>query len=139
MARMRIMVIEDNSGDVFLLRRVLEIQREDFELSVLRDGEEALKFIRQEKERPHEVKPCVILLDLHLPKHDGLEILNALRNCPALGHVHVVVVSSLANPQEEACLRRMGAHNRLKPGNLTEYTQLALDLIAICKGLPMAA
>jgi hypothetical protein len=56
-----------------------------------------------------------------------------------LSHIHVIVTTSLASPQEEADLRRMGAYYRLKPANLSEFRELAADLVAICKGLSLAA
>ena len=78
MPRPKILVIEDNSSDVFLLRRALIAQGEDFELEVAADGERALHVIRN-RNGEQETHPCAILLDLHLPKHDGLEILRAIR------------------------------------------------------------
>jgi hypothetical protein len=53
--------------------------------------------------------------------------------------VHVMVMTSSASPQEEAELRRLGAYYRTKPRELGEFTGLAADLIAICKGAPAIA
>jgi CheY-like chemotaxis protein len=134
MARAKIFVVEDNSSDVYILRRALQKRGEEFDLQVAADGEQALQFVHDQRRNRQDTEPCVILLDLHLPKHNGLEILRAIREEPILSHIHVVVVATLASPQEEAELRSMGADYRLKPTGLSDYADLAADLIAICKG-----
>ncbi len=131
----RIFVIEDNPSDVYIQRPTLADQGEDFELEVAFDGEEALRFVHRQRQSRHDMLPCVILLDLHLPKHNGIEVLKAIQQEPVLSHIHVVVLTNLASPQERAELRRLGADLRPKPAGLAEMARLAGDLIAFCKGL----
>jgi CheY-like chemotaxis protein len=132
----RILVVEDDASDVYFLRRALENLEEDFVLEILADGERALQFIQNQ--RKGEKHPCVIVLDLHLPRHDGLEVLRALREEPVLSHIHVVVTTTIASPPEEAELRRMGADYWQKPRHLSEFEELATRLIEICKDLQVA-
>jgi CheY-like chemotaxis protein len=79
------------------------------------------------------------VLDLHLPRHDGIEILQAIRQEPVLSHIHVVVLTGTATRSEQAELNRIGAHYRTKPMSLDGYDELAADILALCKGLQMAA
>jgi chemotaxis family two-component system response regulator Rcp1 len=139
MSSLRIVIVEDNPSDIFILRRALLAEDENCEVEVLADGEIALEFVHGQRHDRNEVKPCVILLDLHLPKHNGIEVLRAIREEPLLSHIHVVVLSSLASPRDEEELRGMGADVRLKPNSLAQFAELACDVIAICKGLPIAA
>ena len=81
---------------------------------------------------PNGNRPCVILLDLHIPKHDGLEVLRALRQSRELSHIHVLVTTNSASPQEQAELRKMGVDYRLKPKDLGEFDKLARDLVTFC-------
>ena len=67
----RILVIEDNSADVFLLGRALDKQDRRFELTRLADGDDALAFIRREGAYANAAIPNLILVDLNLPKYDG--------------------------------------------------------------------
>jgi CheY-like chemotaxis protein len=133
------MMIEDNSSDVFLLRRALRAMRgEDFELEIAADGEQAMQLLHGGN-GDRALRPCVILLDLHLPKQDGLEILRAIRKNADLRHIQVVVSTNAASPAELEELRQMRIVCRMKPKDLAEVQQLAADLIAACNGSRIAA
>jgi CheY-like chemotaxis protein len=112
---------------------------EEFDLTEAHDGEEALRFVHAQRADRRDALPCVILLDLHLPQHDGLEILRAIQAAPALDHIHVIATSNGISPQQETELRRLHAEYRPKPRGLAEYTALARHLIAVCKGIHVQA
>ena len=112
---------------------------EQVEIEIVTDGQKALEFVHIQRKNRDEAHPCVIVLDLHLPRHDGIEILRAIREEPVLSHVHVVILTGAATRAEQAELNRMGAHYRTKPMNLSGYDELAADLLALCKGLSVAA
>lgn len=135
----RIVVVDDNSADVNLLRLALEEQNEPFELDVLQTAEEALVFVENHRHRSGAFQPCVILLDLHLPKYDGLAILRAIRQAPALAHIHVVILSGMATPSEKEKIAAMGAVYRQKPFDLNDYMELGAEIIALCATTSAAA
>jgi CheY-like chemotaxis protein len=139
MSEIRIVVIEDNPADVLILRYALDNQGEEYELEVLKNGEEALQFVREHRSGRRKPEPCLILLDLHLPQYDGLEILRAIAQAPALHHIKVVTLTGVATPAEEMEVIRLGAILREKPSSLEGQAQLAAEIIAICKQLPFAA
>jgi len=130
----KILVIEDNQSDVFLLRWALTSLGEEFELEIVCDGERAIQMVQAERERQHDARPCVILLDLHLPRHDGLEVLRAIRQEPDMSHIHVLVMTTSVSPQQHSELREMGVPYRLKPKDISECQDLAAEVIALCKG-----
>ncbi len=74
----QILIIDDNHGEVQELRGALNQCGEPYELSVLRDGEAALRFVAQHRLAFRQPEPCVIVLDLNLPKHDALAVLAAI-------------------------------------------------------------
>jgi CheY-like chemotaxis protein len=127
-----ILVIEDNLGDVFLLREALNQQPREYVLKVLLDGAEAMEFC-EECGRGGEAKPCVMVLDLHLPKYDGRAVLREIRSNPALAHVHVVVWTTMASPSEEREIHELGVRlYRSKPFVLEEWITLAGEILDIC-------
>jgi CheY-like chemotaxis protein len=130
----RILVIEDSPADILLLRHALDEQGDEYEIQVLRDGAEALHFVSQQRHERSEPEPCVIVLDLHLPKHDGLTVLEAIKREPALVHIHVVALSSFTSPHDEAEIRALGVRRYCeKPSNLDGWITLASDILAICR------
>jgi CheY-like chemotaxis protein len=129
----KILVIEDNPGDVFLLRQALNKHHEPYVLEILRDGQEAIEFISLQRAGDQE-EPCVIVLDLHLPKHSGADVLKALRKEPVLAHLIVVALTTLASPSDEQEVRRLGVRlYRAKPNQLEEWLELAAEILEICR------
>ena len=130
----RIVMIDDNATDVLLLRYALDQHNEPFELKVLKDGEEALQFVHLHRVAGHEPEPCVIVLDLHLPRYDGLAVLRAIKREPILAHISVVILTTLATPEEEGEMMRMGVRlYQAKPTDLDELTAVAGRILDICK------
>ena len=133
----RILVIDDNPADIMLLRHALNQFGDPYELRVLKDGEEALDFV-QRHSTAHE-QPCVIVLDLHLPRYDGLAVLRAIKREPALAHIHVVILSALATPDEEFAMAHAGVRlYQSKPMDLDGLTAVAGQILDICRE-PLAA
>jgi CheY-like chemotaxis protein len=137
---LKIVVVEDNSADVFLLRHALDQHHEEYVLDVLRDGEEAIDFVNMRRSAGSEGEPCVIVLDLHLPKHDGTAVLKVIRQEPALALVHVVALTTLASPKDEQEVRDLGVRlYRAKPTLVEEWIELAGEILAICHEQTRAA
>jgi CheY-like chemotaxis protein len=128
-----ILVIEDNPAEIGLLRHALNHLEEKYELEVLSDGEAALQFVEEHRSGAREPNPCVILLDLYLPKYDGFAVLEAIRQEPALVHIHVIVFTSATSPKDQRKIRDMGALYREKPSSLALYLELAAEIMALCK------
>ena len=105
----RILLIEDNAADVDLMKYALDAGHFPYELSTLTDGEEALAFIRREGKYADAMRqPALIVMDLHLPKHDGMEILQEIRRSEEFADLPVAVLSILVSPEEKTGLPRSG-------------------------------
>jgi CheY-like chemotaxis protein len=129
----RIVVIEDNPADTVLLRHALDHHGEAYVLEVLNDGEVALRYLREHctEDRPD---PCLIVLDLHLPRYDGTAVLREIRQHPDLGHVSVAVVTASASPSEREEVLSLGVHMyRAKPIDWHETVDMAGELLSLCK------
>ena len=130
----RILVIEDNGSDVFLLNRALKKQNLRFELVHLLSGTEALAFVRREGVYADGAIPNLILLDLNLSKYTGEDILREIRDARHLTGVPVCVWSSSRSHRDEALLKELGiAHFITKPAGLSEFMEIGKtikDLLA---------
>ena len=129
----RLVLIEDNPADAMLLRCALDDQNEPYTLEVLSDGETALRYVREQCQ-PNNREPCLVILDLRLPRYDGLTVLGAIRSAPELSHISVAVVASSVSPLDEAKVIAFGVRlYRKKPNGYEETLELARELINICK------
>ena len=92
----RILLAEDNENDVELTLSALKECHLSNEVEVVRDGAEALDCIYQRGKYSGrgDCLPCVILLDLKMPRVDGLEVLRQIKSDPALRHIPVVMLTS---------------------------------------------
>ena len=114
-----ILLLEDNPADVQLLRRALQSAGLDCDLAVIEDGAEALAFMRGHGKYRDARPPDLAVMDLNLPKNDGLEVLEEMRKNPALSQVPVAVLSSSSSPRER---------NRLKELRVTRFITKPYDL-----------
>jgi CheY-like chemotaxis protein len=136
----KIVVVEDNSADVFLLRYALDQHEEEYILEVLRDGEQAIEFVTRQRSAGGDAEPCVIVLDLHLPKHDGTAVLKVIKQEPALAFVQVVALTTLASPKDEQEVRDLGVRLfRAKPTLVEEWIELTGEILEICREPTRAA
>jgi CheY-like chemotaxis protein len=130
----RIVVVEDNPADIFLLRSALAAHSGIYEIEVLTDGEQALRFVRDYRQSPGQSTPCVFVIDWYLPKYDGSEILKAIREESLLSEVPIVILAGLPSKQGEALAKSLGVRVYLnKPADLGGYRKLAEEIAAICE------
>jgi CheY-like chemotaxis protein len=91
---LRVLLAEDNEGDVRLIERALRQVAPGCEVHAVDNGVKALAFLRKGPEYPDVARPDLVLLDLKLPRKTGLEVLAELKREPALRRIPVVVLSS---------------------------------------------
>lgn len=91
-----ILLVEDNPGDVRLTEEVLKENKLYNNLSVARDGEEALAFLRRQGKHNNAIRPDLILLDLNLPRKDGREVLEEIKADKNFKRIPIVVLTTSA-------------------------------------------
>lgn len=129
-----ILLVEDNPSDIGLTKRAFEKHRIHNELVVAEDGQEALDYLfgaGAYAGRDTSVMPAVILLDLKLPKVDGLEALKHIRSHPLTKRLPVVILTSSRADQDVAMSYDLGANSYIrKPVDFEQFAEAvrALDL-----------
>ena len=119
-----ILLVEDNPGDVFLTQEAFKEGRFAHRLSVVEDGEEAIRFLRQNGNYDGAPRPDLILLDLNLPKKDGRELLAEIKEDPGLRHIPVVVLTTSDAQQDISRAYKLHANCYLtKPIQMDDFLQ----------------
>lgn len=99
---LRVLLVEDNPGDVLLMEEALADSAVSTELAVVRNGEAALSFLRGEHEFAGRARPDIVLLDLSLPGRSGGSVLTEIKGDPALRSTPVIVLSSSTGAEDVA-------------------------------------
>jgi CheY-like chemotaxis protein len=124
-----ILLVEDNVADVYLFRMALQNAELNFELTVINDGGGAMAFARGEGMYAGAPVPDLALIDLSLPKNDGLQVLEAMRETARFADMPVVVLSSSASPPPRIKDERLRvARYIVKPPNLEEFLRIGTVL-----------
>lgn len=108
----RILLAEDNENDVELTLTALQESRLSNEVEVVHDGAEALDYIYQRGrfEGRGDGLPCVILLDLKMPRVDGLEVLRQIKSDASIRHIPVVMLTSSREEKDLVMSYEMGVN-----------------------------
>ena len=117
-----ILLVEDNPGDERLTREALKEGKVYSNLHWVKDGVEAMEFLRRQGKYQDVPRPDIILLDLNLPKKDGREVLQDIKNDPELKRIPVVILTT--SKAEEDVLRSYDLHANCyvtKPVDLEKF------------------
>ena len=126
----KILLIEDNPDDVEITLRAFKKHNLANHITVARDGEEALDIIFQHgKESAEGLRPDLILLDLKLPKVDGMEVLRQIKENSETKVIPVIVLTSSKEESDLAESYRLGVNSYIrKPVNFEKFTEVVMQL-----------
>src|SRR5215469_10456895 len=123
--RVRILLVEDNAGDVYLFRKALKAAELNFELTVIDNGAEALAFFQGKGDYADSPPPDLTLLDLNLPKNDGIEVQRVIRRNERFANVPVVVTSSSPSLPSQAAHEHLEVTRYIpKPPDLEDFLKI---------------
>lgn len=126
-----IWIVDDNAPDVFLAEMAFQKSGLPLRLTVTSDGEQAIRMISEFQAR-NSLRPDLVLLDLNLPKIDGIDILRAIRTASGLRQVKIVVLSSSPVSGRREEIDRLGVDLYLqKAFRLEEYCE---ELVTMVRG-----
>ena len=122
-APLKILLAEDNPGDIFLVQGALENERLQVELCVKKDGEEMLRCI-EAIDAGKENCPDLVLLDLNLPKYSGALLLEKMRASSMCAEIPIVIVTSSDAPKDREAASQYRANYFRKPSDFDEFMRL---------------
>lgn len=123
--RFSILLGEDDATDVLLFRRALKQAGAEPPLHVARDGLEVIEFLARER-GPLDRLPALVILDLKMPRRDGIDVLKWMREQPMLGRIPVIIFSSSGHPGDIEQAYDLGANGFVvKPPSIMERLEFA--------------
>lgn len=123
-----LLLVEDNEDDVVLIEEAFVEAKMMNVIFKVRDGEEALAYLRQEGQYKHMRRPGLVLLDINMPKKNGFEVLQAMKADPLLQSLPVVILTT--SDREDDIVRSYadGACSYIrKPMTLQQFSQAVKD------------
>jgi two-component system, chemotaxis family, response regulator Rcp1 len=124
----RLLLVEDNPSDVWLLREALRLSEFPVNITIARDGVEATHYLHQ-VEAQIDQKPDLVLLDLNLPRKNGCEVLSEVKRSRVLQPIPIVVLtSSSAEEERRQALELKASAFLTKPDSLPDYVDMVLGL-----------
>jgi CheY-like chemotaxis protein len=129
-----LLIAEDNLADVGLIRMALETHGLSANVHLVRDGEDAVRFVEQVEADPLAPCPSLAVLDLNLPRIRGDQILRRLRSSSRWRDVPVIVMSSSLSAHDRTDAMRLGATSYFtKPSDLEHFLELGALIKKVSK------
>jgi CheY-like chemotaxis protein len=139
----KILLVEDNEGDILLTKEAFSEANLSNEISVVKDGQQAIRYLNKEAGFENEKTPDIILLDLNIPKINGLDVLKIIKSDPFLKTIPVIILST--SNSEKDILQSYERHANCyltKPVNFSNFTsliQMVTDFWITAVQLPKSA
>ena len=131
-AEIQILLVEDNEGDMELALHALRIHHLANRIHVARDGEEALDFLLCRGPYAHrstDPPPCLVLLDLKLPKVDGLEVLREIKKSARTRPIPIVILTSSKEERDMVSGYQLGVNSYIqKPVDFDQFRETVKQL-----------
>ncbi|MCO6006594.1 response regulator [Actinoallomurus purpureus] len=124
-----VLLVEDDPGDVVLTKEAFADNKVSNKLSIVGDGEEAMRFLRREADFADAPRPDLVLLDLNLPRKDGWQVLEEIKADESLRTIPVVVLTT--SEAEEDILRSYRLHANVyvtKPVDFDQFIKVVRQI-----------
>ena len=126
-----ILCVDDDPDDIALLKEAFHSLKFQYRLVEAHDGIEGLKMLKNIQENGE--LPCLIVLDINMPRMDGRETFNAIRSNPVLAEVPVVVFSTSSSALDKMFFAKKNVEYFVKPINFNQLAHVAGAFLSICE------
>jgi CheY-like chemotaxis protein len=125
MKKLKILLVEDNEGDILLTTEALETMKIENEISVVKTGKDAIDYMTQTGNFPDSKLPDLVLLDINLPVKNGLEVLSVIKSNEKTKDIPVIMLTTSSSKTDQEASRRLKADLFItKPIEMHKYEQV---------------
>ena len=129
METIHILLVEDNEGDIFLIKEAFEEAKLHTKLSVVKDGKEAVDFLNKQGKYTDVQLPDLLLLDVNLPKKNGHEVLQYIKGDDNLKHIPVIMLTTSSSPKDVNLAYKNYANCFItKPVDVNEFMKVITNI-----------
>lgn len=137
MAGRKILLVDDDPEDIDIIKYAMELVKAEDAIYFAENGEHALDILNKNYDAGDI--PCLIVLDLNMPKMNGTQTLGNLKSDERFKNIPVIIYSTSINPHEKEKCRNLGAHSYItKPVSFKESTETAKIFLAFCDSQSLA-
>jgi CheY-like chemotaxis protein len=124
-----ILLVEDNEGDILLTTEAMKEAKIRNSVSVTRDGWEAIQYLEKKDRYLYAKTPDLILLDINLPKLNGLEVLKKIKTNERFKHIPVIILTTSSSAQDISSSYQNHANSYItKPVEVEDFMQVVLSI-----------
>jgi two-component system, chemotaxis family, response regulator Rcp1 len=129
MNELQILLVEDNEGDILLTLEAFKELKVSNKVEVVRDGAEAIEFLKKEGQYSHSEIPNLILLDINMPRINGIEVLEFIKNNERLKKIPVVMLTTSSSEADiAACYERAANCFITKPMDFIKFLEIVQSI-----------
>ena len=128
-----ILCVDDDEDDLFFIREIIASQGHLLTIKEARNGLDALNYL-QEGLKNNEL-PCLIIMDMNMPRMDGRQTINKIKEMEQLAKIPIVVFTTSSNVAHQKYFESQGIHFITKPFDYKVFTKEIINLLAYCADL----
>ena len=128
-----ILCVDDDEDDLSFIREAIDSQGHQFTIVEAMNGQEAMDFLQDALQKSQ--LPCLIIMDLNMPKMNGRETIDRIRADAALAAIPLAVFTTSSNTADKKYFEGSGIHFFTKPSDYRIFNQHIVDLLALCASL----
>jgi CheY-like chemotaxis protein len=128
-----ILCVDDDEDDLFFIKEIIEAQGHSFVIEEARNGWDALKYL--EKGLKKNELPCLIIMDMNMPRMDGKQTIGKIRESEQLSKIPIVVFTTSSNIAHQKYFEDQGIRFITKPFDYKVFTKEIIKLLAYCADL----
>ncbi len=129
MKPVHILLVEDNEGDILLIREAFEEAKLVITISIAKDGEKAIKFLEKQDDYKDEKTPDLIILDVNLPRKNGHEVLCHIKQSTTLKHLPVIMLTTSSSERDISLSYKNHANCYItKPVDVEDFLKAVLSI-----------